>query len=439
MRCLSSNATRKIVIIGGGPVGFSSAVHLARMGLGNEIVVVERDLTYSNNSAMLSAGGIRQQFSLKENIQLSLYSLDFLRKMDTLSCQDGTDTSVQFKPNGYLFLGSTETGKDTLKGNTAVQHAQGADWIKYTENMQELQQVYPWLYTDDILAATYSQGTGEGYFDPWAYVNALKREAQTYGVKVLEGLVVGAKMMSKGNNGSHIIDALEVQHSKTSERSSLNVSQVVNCAGAYAGQITEMLARAAVTDGDGIFRLPIQPRKRQVFSVHCPGLAQFSQPSPTSAAPLTVDPTGVWFRGEGNVCDQGGHFICGRSPPQDLDPDCENDEALQHVDHDWFEEAIWPVLAERVPAFNELKVKNSWAGFYDFNTIDENLILGMHPQISNMLHCNGLSGHGLQMSPGAGRAVAEYLQHGKSTSINLENFSMDRIISGKPYLETGIV
>ena len=43
--------------------------------------VVERDTSYAHASAMLSAGGIRQQFSLPVNIQLSLYGVDFLRRL----------------------------------------------------------------------------------------------------------------------------------------------------------------------------------------------------------------------------------------------------------------------------------------------------------------------------------------------------------------------
>jgi hypothetical protein len=39
------------------------------------------------------------------------------------------------------------------------------------------------------------------------------------------------------------------------------------------------------------------------------------------------------------------------------------------VDHHLFENVIWPTLAERVPAFNELKVTGFWAGFYDVNTV----------------------------------------------------------------------
>jgi hypothetical protein len=52
------------------------------------------------------------------------------------------------------------------------------------------------------------------------------------------------------------------------------------------------------------------------------------------------------------------------------DPDCD-DSALQSVDHKLFEEVIWPKLYEMVPAFEELKVTASWAGFYDYNTLDQ--------------------------------------------------------------------
>ena len=44
-------------------------------------------------------------------------------------------------------------------------------------------------------------------------------------------------------------------------------------------------------------------RKRFVYVVHCPN-------GPTLDAPLTVDPSGVYFRREG----YGGHFLCGASP-----------------------------------------------------------------------------------------------------------------------------
>jgi hypothetical protein len=69
----------------------------------------------------------------------------------------------------------------------------------------------------------------------------------------------------------------------------------------------------------------------------------------------------------------------------------------------------------------------------------QNAIIGYHPNISNLMLCNGFSGHGLQQSPAAGRAVAELLTNGKFSSIDLSRFSFDRILNNAPIFEEGIV
>lgn len=74
-----------VVIVGGGVIGLSVAYWLKRLEKRRgaiQVLVVERDNTYSQASTGLSVGGIRQQFSLPENIQLSLFSVDFLRNIN---------------------------------------------------------------------------------------------------------------------------------------------------------------------------------------------------------------------------------------------------------------------------------------------------------------------------------------------------------------------
>ena len=82
-RCCFSRLASTL-IEGGGPMGSSVAFHLAQamneVKSDTDIIAVERDPTYQSYSAMKSAGGIRQQFSLTENVQMSLYSRDFLRQ-----------------------------------------------------------------------------------------------------------------------------------------------------------------------------------------------------------------------------------------------------------------------------------------------------------------------------------------------------------------------
>jgi FAD-dependent oxidoreductase domain-containing protein 1 len=73
----------------------------------------------------------------------------------------------------------------------------------------------------------------------------------------------------------------------------------------------------------------------------------------------------------------------------------------------------------------------------------QNAIIGPHSEIRNLLLCNGFSGHGLQQSPAAGRAISELISNGvenpKFDTIDLKRFSFERILSNTPIFETGIV
>merc|ERR1712216_650216 len=97
-------------------VGMSTACHLAMRSATKKlrVAVVEKDRTYRHASAMLSAGGLRQQFSLEQNVRMSLYGLDFMRQMREWPSSD----DVQFVQQGYVFMASTDTGAQVLRENT---------------------------------------------------------------------------------------------------------------------------------------------------------------------------------------------------------------------------------------------------------------------------------------------------------------------------------
>lgn len=162
--------------------------------------------------------------------------------------------------------------------------------------------------------------------------------------------------------------------------------------------------------------LPVEPRKRYVFSVHCPN-------GPGLDCGLITDCSqgSVYVRREG----LGNNYICGMSPPSHLEPDHSD---LQDVDYDYFEQEIWPRLAHRIPAFEGLKLKSGWAGYYDYNFIDQNLIIGNHPYFNNFVFSNGSTGHGLQHSPAMGRAITELVNYDEFRTVNLDAFSFNRFL-----------
>lgn len=403
-------------------MGLSTAYHLAlaRHGDGRGICVVERDPTGNASSAVRSAGGIRQQFSLRENVQLSLYGRDFLRQTARL-------WNVNFVEGGYLFLAATPEGRDVMVNNHAVQQEAGATDIVLLEP-KELRQHFPWLHTDDILLGSYGS-KGEGWFDPWALMCGFKRECQAMGVQFIHGEPVTSVCdESTGKVLSVVLRTTSCAPGSSTNIHTITPEFVVNAAGAHCADVLEILASSYRKLQHS---MPVQPRKRSIYFFHCP--------DPPPLVPLTIDPlTGVYVRSDDSV---RGTFLCGVSPSTATDMDfCHESDSLDHADATLFEDVIWPSLYHRVPAFGNLKVQSSWSGLYEYNCLDQNAIIDFHPELPNVLLLNGFSGHGLQQSPAVGRAAAELIETGQFQTLDLRIFGYDRCMGmAPPVMEVGIV
>jgi FAD-dependent oxidoreductase domain-containing protein 1 len=432
-----SRTMRKVysnVIIGGSVVGSSIAYHLAAAGVKN-ILVVERDPGYKIASAVLSAGGIRQQFSLPENIDLSMYGIGMIKNPEKLAVEDHVPC-YQFRENGYLFLAG-EDQKHILEANNRTQHNAGADWITLM-TPDKLKEKFPWLNTDGIALGSY--GTkNEGYFDPWSLLNAFKSKSISLGVEYMKGEAMDVDMTQEAD-GSPGIDAISVMQvgDNGAQLQSIKGENYINAAGAWSAGIIAAAA-ANTSNPNAIFKLPVERRKRAVFCVKT-ALNDETEAAegriiPTNS-PLTVSPNGVYFRSESTVL---GKYICGVSPLAENDGPSTMDSELQCTDHELFDDQVWPTLYDQVPAFDRLKVESFWSGFYDYNSFDQNMIIGRHPEIKNLIVCTGMSGHGLQQSPGAGRAVMELITEGKFVTSDLTRFGFQRLIDNKPLFEVGIV
>ncbi len=422
------------VIVGGGAVGASTAYHLAEAtkGTGYRIAVIDRDFSYAKASCMLSAGGIRQHFSIAENVKMSIFGVNFLKNINILKVdEEDEDVDVQFHEHGYLLLGQTAEHEKVLRSNNKVQHECGANWL-HILNSEELEKRYNWLDTKGGGITVGSNSTGnEGYFDPWSYVNALKKKSMSLGVDFIEASVVGGDLSADTKSGAMEVTALRIK-GPNGELGKIRSDTFVNAAGAWTSFFMNTLCEMSPKP---IVQLPVEARKRCVFQFRCSSTGEGGFGVPDHTTPLVVLPGGAYFRPEG----AGGRFIGGISPVADKDPHCSSDEDLLRIENELFEEQVWPQLFESVPAFGEIKVQNAWAGFYEYNTLDQNAIIGVHPDLRNFYHCTGFSGHGLQQSPAAGRAISELLVHGQFQTIDLSRFSFDRILRNEPLFEQAII
>lgn len=396
-----------VVIVGGAVIGSSVAYFLtANPDFQGSVLVVERDPTYRFASTSLSSSSIRTQFSNPINVRISQFGSAFIRDFaKTMQVRGEAPPDLNFHQGGYLFLAATEAQEQTLRENHEVQIACGADVVLWDQ--ADLHRAFPHLNVDDIRLASYGR-SGEGWFSNTGLMNGFKAKAREQGADYLTDEVVG--ITRSGNR----VTGVTLKSGAT-----VGAGFVVNASGPRAA----LTARMAGLD------VPVEPRKRTSFVFDCTTNPEGSATVNGGRLPLMIDPTGVFCRPEGR------YFLTGASPAEDPAVDWDDFEPRWSE----FEDIIWPALAHRSRSFEAIKIVNQWAGHYDFNRLDHNLIVGPHPEVRNFLYANGYSGHGLQQSPAAGRAISELIIHGAFRTLDLSEVGYERIIEGRPFLEKAVI
>jgi len=390
--------TVDVAIVGGGIVGSAAAYFLSTDPAfrGRRIAIVERDPSYRDCSTARSAGGIRQQFSTPENVAMSQFTLALFRRLETTF---GQGADVAFREQGYLIMASAD-GQPLLAENVKLQQSLGADIALL--GASEIETRFPWLSIEGVPAAGFGQ-SGEGWFDPTSLATLFRSAALAKGAAVISDRVTGFGIRER------------VESASLASGGRIACGHVVDAAGPWAGELAALAG----------LELPVEPRKRYVYVIDCR-----DAPDALRLAPLTVDPSGVWFRPEGRF------FLCGKSPEPHQEPPVGD---LDDIDYAFFEQEVWPLLAARVPAFESVKVVNAWAGYYDYNTLDQNAVIGPHPQAANFHFANGFSGHGAQQAAAAGRAIAELIVHGAFRTLDLGRLGYGRIANNAPLLEHNVI
>jgi glycine/D-amino acid oxidase-like deaminating enzyme len=390
-----------VIIIGGAMLGSSVAWFLSdNPDFSGTVLVVERDPSYEFASTSHTNSCIRQQFSAEINVRISQFGADFVRNFQTHLGNDPRVPEPRLHSFGYMYLANNQAFADTLNAVQKIQAACGAGTKHMTRD--EIAAAYPFYQLDDIIAANHNL-VNEGYFDGATLFDWWKRMAKERGVEYRTNEVTA---MSTTANGTHV-DSVTL---KTGEI--ISCGTVVNASGTRAILTSRMVG----------IEIPIEPRKRFTFI--------FDAEKPLDRdLPLTIDPSGVHMRTDGRF------YMAGGPPDLDLAVDYNDFE----MDHSIWEEKMWPAIANRIPQFEAIKVVNSWVGHYDYNTFDQNAIIGPHSKVTNFLFVNGFSGHGFQQSPAMGRGLSELITYGGFRTLDLSPFSFERIEQNKPFLEKAVI
>ena len=361
----------KIVIIGGGIIGSSTAYHLAQIGEIDCVVLEQGTLT--NGSTWHAAGLVGQLRGSANVTQLLKYSVELYDRLEK-----ETGQAVGWKMNGGLRLACHPERVREIKRQVTMARSFGLEMHFLSPN--EVSKLCPVLNTEDVVGAAFLPTDGQA--NPSDLTQALAKGARSKGIRIIEGCSVTA---ISTNNG-------RIKGVSTS-MGDISCEVVVDCAGLWSRSIGQLAG----------VNVPITPMKHHYIVT---GTVQGVVPDmPTIRDPDRL----IYFKEEVGGLIFGGYESNSQKWEVAKPPD-KFFFTLLDFDVDHFEPLMRAGLS-RIPAMETADIKQMICGPESF-TPDGNFILGESPEIKNFFVGTGFNAFGIASAGGAGKALAEWISVG---------------------------
>jgi sarcosine oxidase subunit beta len=382
-------------------VGCAAAFFLAERGE-RDVVLLERG-QLGQGTSKGGLGGIRHQFVDELDVRLSKLATAFWRTFE-----ERTGARHDFQQRGYLFIAETREGLAQLRAPMPLYERVGVN-VEMVERA-EIERLVPGIRTDDLAGGRF--GAEDGYGEPLEALAGFAAFARLDGVVLREGVDV-REILRSGDRVTGV---------RTSD-GDIACERVLLATGCWT-------AALAATAGVAV---PIWPYARSIME---------SEPIPRLAhVPMTIEwESGFHFRPKGaaqrfampNLTTDGGvekgpgeppeRFVPGEFPPLEVPASLEP----------WVRaRAAW-----RHPLFADLRIRNSWACYYEM-TPDDHPVVGAVPGVAGLYIAAGFSGHGFMHSPATAQLVVEEMLDGRAHTLDIADLSLERFISGRrPFTAT---
>jgi 4-methylaminobutanoate oxidase (formaldehyde-forming) len=362
----------RVVIIGGGIIGCSTAYHLAKLGW-RDIVLIERHKLTSGST--WHAAGLVGQLRTSANItQLLKYSVELYANLES---EVGLATG--WKMNGGLRLACNAERLIEIKRQATTAHSFGLEMHLLTPS--EAQTLWPPMQVKDVVAAAFLPTDGQA--NPADIAQALAKGARAGGVVIVEDCPVTG-ILADGGRARGV---------RTPE-GEIAAEIVVNCAGQWAREVGRLAG----------VNVPLQSVQHQYLVTE-----------PIDGVPRNLptlrDPDRLIYAKE-----EVGGLVLGGYEHNPIAWARDGIPAGFHfalLDSNWehFEPMMGQLLG-RIPALEKAGVKQLINGPESF-TPDGNFILGEAPELSNFFVGAGFNAFGIASGGGAGRALAEWIFAGE--------------------------
>jgi 4-methylaminobutanoate oxidase (formaldehyde-forming) len=365
-------SSAKIVVIGGGIVGCSTAYHLGKMGL-TDVLLLERGKLTSGST--WHAAGLVGQLRTSANItQLLGYSVELY---DRLEKETGLATG--WKRNGGLRLACNEERWTEVKRQATTATSFGLEMHLLTP--KEAQDLWPLMQVDDVVGAAFLPTDGQA--SPSDITMSLAKGARNAGVTIKEGVAVTGIETEAGRVRAVLTD-----------KGRIACDKLVIC----AGQWSRELGRLA-----GVNVPLVSVQHQYLITEPVEGVS--------SSLPTLRDPDRLTYWKE----EVGGLVMGGYEPnpmPWGVDglPRMFEFQLLED-DIEHFEPLL-ELAAGRVPAMQTAGIKEFINGPESF-TPDGNFILGEAPETRGVFVGAGFNAFGIASGGGAGMVLAEWVAKGE--------------------------
>ena len=363
----------RVVVIGGGIVGCSTAYHLGKLGWRDTVLVERHKL--SSGSTFHAAGLVGQLRSSANITQMLGHSVALY---DSLEAETGLATG--WKMNGGLRLACTPERWIELRRQATTARSFGLEVQLLSP--REAQQLWPLMDISDLVGAAFLPTDGQ--VNPSDITQSLAKGARMQGVRIIEDCNVLGIELERGR-----VRAVLTEHGR------IDCEVVVNCAGQWAREVGKMA---------GVNVPLVSVQHQYLITEAIPGIAR--------DLPTLRDPDRLTYYKE----DVGGLVMGGYEPnpiPWAVQgfPDRFNFQLLQ-PDWEHFQPIMELALA-RVPALADAGIKELLNGPESF-TPDGNFILGPAPGIDGFYVGAGFNAFGIASGGGAGKVLAEWIVEGEA-------------------------
>ncbi|MCC6867765.1 MAG: FAD-dependent oxidoreductase [Burkholderiales bacterium] len=365
-------AHARVVIVGGGIAGVSTAYHLAKLGITEVVLLEQGKLTCG--TTWHAAGLVGQTRANRNATRMSRYGIELYASLEA-----ETGLATGWKRCGSLNVFRTPERLTLARRQMARAQSFGIEFEFIAPS--QVPHYAPILRHDDLAGAVWIPGDGKA--NPTDLTQSLAKGARMRGVRIVEGAKVTGVRLHNG----HVAGVTWTHDGASGET---RCDTLVNCGGQWA---RDFARRSGVT-------VPLYAAEH--FYIVTEKIAGV-----TPALPVIRDPDGCIYYKE----EVGGLVMGGFEPtakPWNVSPIPEGFE-FQLLPEDWDQfEVLMTNALHRTPCLATAQVKMLLNGPESF-TPDGNFILGEAPEVPGYFVCAGFNSAGIANSGGAGRLVAEWI------------------------------